>query len=74
MGIELNEDMHWRKWIGFVREALSCLDKDHKWAHLPNSGGYYDQDEFYLVVWEYIIWCRQILACLCGPWNWSRSG
>jgi hypothetical protein len=41
------------RWIAIIYEALSCLDKEkNMWAYLPNSGGYYDQDEFLMTVWE----------------------
>lgn len=49
----MDEDIGYRKWIGFVREALSCLDfNNYTWLHLPSSGGYYDQDEFIFSIWE----------------------
>lgn len=41
------------RWIGFVRDALACIDGNN-WRHLPNAGGYYDQDEFIMSVWETI--------------------
>jgi hypothetical protein len=52
-GIDQSGDYYYDKWIGFVRDALSCLDlKTLTWAHLPNDGGYYDQDEFFMNIWE----------------------
>ena len=49
------EDRSYKLWIGFVREALSCLDlQNYNWVHLPNAGGYYNQDEFLIMVWECI--------------------
>lgn len=43
------------KWIGFILEALSCYDIERNiWVHLPESGGYYDQDDFLMSIWEYI--------------------
>jgi len=53
MGISLEGDQYWMKWIGFVRDALSCLDGT-SWRHLPEDGGYYNQDEFIMSVWEEI--------------------
>lgn len=55
MGISLDNDRHYNKWIGLVRDALSCLDlKKYNWLHLPNSGGYYEQDDFFITIWNYI--------------------
>lgn len=52
---DLSGDYTYDLWIGIVRQALSCLDmKSYNWIHLPNLGGYYSQDEFFLIVWEYI--------------------
>ena len=53
MGIEQKEDVYYRLWIEFVREAFSCLDRKNKcWISLPGAGGYYDQDLFFLKIWE----------------------
>lgn len=44
-------------WISIVRKAISCLDFDKSipsWICLPCSGGYYDQDNFLMTVWEEI--------------------
>ncbi len=55
MSINLNGDKYYDTWIAVVRDALSCLDQErYNWLHLPSSGGYYDQDEFLLSVWEYV--------------------
>ena len=55
LGINQSEDRFYRRWITFVQEAVSCLDiNNFNWVHLPGSGGYYDQDEFFLCVWEEI--------------------
>ena len=43
-----------RKYWLFVKEALSCLDKNGQWLHLPSDGGYYDQDNFIMSIWECI--------------------
>jgi hypothetical protein len=52
------EDKHYRRWVMIVREALSCMDVKHNcWYHLPCNGGYYDQDDFIMVIWEYIRYC-----------------
>lgn len=43
------------KWIGFITEALACLNlKEGTWNHLPGAGGYYDQNEIIMGIWEYI--------------------
>lgn len=53
--ITLEGDPTWELWIGLIRQAFSCLDvRTYNWIHLPNKGGYYDQDEFFLIVWEYV--------------------
>jgi len=53
MGIALDEDRHYLKWIGFVRDVFACLDLDTKvWMNLPSAGGYYDQDDWLMRVWE----------------------
>lgn len=54
MGIELPEDRHWQKWITFTREAMSCLDDKGNWYHLPEAGGFYDQDQFFMIIWGQI--------------------
>lgn len=62
MGISLSDDRHYNKWIGFVRDAMSCLEISvdensiiHSgWKHLPCAGGLYDQDEFLFRVWEMV--------------------
>jgi hypothetical protein len=55
LDISLEGDKHYDMWICLVREALSCLDLDSSnWVHLPNAGGYYDQDEFIIRVWEQV--------------------
>jgi len=69
MGIALEDDRHYQKWIGFVRDAMSCLEVNISeegrvitgWKHLPNSGGLYDQDEFFMRVWE-IVKVKYIMA------------
>lgn len=48
----MKEDRTWCTWISFVRDALSCLDNDYQWIHLPNAGGYYDQDEWTFSIWQ----------------------
>lgn len=53
--MELKEDRTWEQWIVIIREALSCLDlKTHNWIHLPEKGGYYDQDENIMSIWNII--------------------
>jgi hypothetical protein len=43
------------KWVGYVIDAMSCYNKDGGyWVHLPSSGGYYDQDEYTMGLWENI--------------------
>jgi len=61
MGIEQDtgpEGQWYRNWITWIYEALSCLNKeDLTWINLPESGGYYDQDEKLMAVWETIRVC-----------------
>jgi hypothetical protein len=52
LGIEMQEDRTWATWAGFIREACGCLDKEGRWIHLPQAGGYYDQDSFFMSIWE----------------------
>jgi hypothetical protein len=53
MGIDQSGDTYYDMWIVMVRDALSCLDHRHySWIHLPNKGGFYDQDDFIFKVWE----------------------
>lgn len=48
-------DKYYRKWIGIVCDAMSCLDKEGaRWVQLPCDGGYYDQDEWIFKIWEQI--------------------
>lgn len=57
MGINQDTDTTWKAWIQFVREAFSCIDfsSDTKnWLFLPSKGGYYDQDGFFMTIWDYI--------------------
>ena len=55
MSIPLDGDKIYEKWTSFVKEALSCLDtKNCTWIHLPGAGGFYDQDEFIMTIWECI--------------------
>ena len=58
MGISLEGDNYYDTWINMVREALSCFDQEkYNWIYLPQKGGYYDQDEFFIICWEYIKYC-----------------
>jgi hypothetical protein len=52
MNIEMPEDRTWCRWISYVREALSCLDEKANWLHLPEAGGLYDQDQFFMTIWQ----------------------
>lgn len=64
MGIEMKEDRTWNKWIIFIRQCFSCLDfssQQLNFLYLPGSGGYYDQDEFYMTIWERIRHETQII-------------
>jgi len=55
LGIDNSGDAYYDTWINFTREALSCLDQErYNWLHLPSGKGYYEQDEFFIIVWEYI--------------------
>lgn len=55
MNISLDGDTYYETWIGIVRDALSSLDQEkYNWIHLPHSGGYYEQDDFFLMVWGYV--------------------
>ncbi len=43
------------RWIWFVIDAIGCLDKKQgTWKHIPSEGGYYDQDEIIMDIWEAI--------------------
>lgn len=51
----MTEEKSYRKWSSFVSEALSCLDRETlQWSFLPTKGGYYNQDEFFITIWEQI--------------------
>jgi hypothetical protein len=50
----MHEEPMYEKWTRFVSEALSCLNRDLQWNTLPCSGGYYDQDEFFITIWEQV--------------------
>jgi hypothetical protein len=61
LGITQENDRYYMRWIGYVSDALTCLDvrvNDNSisahWVHLPRAGGYYDQDNFTMTVWELI--------------------
>jgi hypothetical protein len=55
MGIDLEGDSYYETWISMVRDALSCMDiENYNWLHLPHGKGYYEQDEFFILVWSYI--------------------
>lgn len=80
MGIEQDtgdEGTWYNNWIGWIYECLSCLDKEQlTWRVLPCSGGYYDQDEKIMAVWETIRVCYikaktdpQIMAYIEGKRN-----
>ena len=43
---------HYTKWVQFVSDAMSCYDRELRWIHLPGAGGYYDQDEMIMSIWE----------------------
>lgn len=61
-GIDQSGDAWYDKWIGIVIDAISCLYIDivdgkvrrYYWIHLPEIGGYYDQDEEIMYIWEFI--------------------
>ena len=50
--IENDNDRTWNMWISYVREAMSCIDDTGNFLHLPEAGGYYNQDEFIMQVWQ----------------------
>lgn len=55
MGIDLAGDRYYDTWISFVRDALSCMNhENYNWQHLPHKGGYYEQDDFFILIWERI--------------------
>ena len=62
LGLKQTNDTNYQRWVGFVCDALNCIkvETDENgniktyWLFLPNSGGYYDQDSFFITVWEKI--------------------
>jgi hypothetical protein len=52
---ELEDDNTIKKWGGFVSDFFCCFDREkNNYIHLPNSGGYYEQDEFFFTIWQCI--------------------
>lgn len=71
----MDEDRSWRKWIGFVRDAMACMIIESEkisviWSHLPGAGGYYDQDEWIMTVWESVR--RSVINAFCDK-NFMES-
>jgi len=56
------EDIDFLRWRPYVNDVLNCLHIDYTdnnirgshWVHLPSAGGYYDQDESIMELWEII--------------------
>jgi hypothetical protein len=46
----------YRKWIEFVFDVSKCYDFEKKhWLFLPEIGGYYNQDEFIMDIWNVVV-------------------
>lgn len=42
-----------KRWASWVYDVINCTeDNGRVWAHLPEDGGYYDQDETIMNIWE----------------------
>ena len=62
------------KWIDFIIDALKCYDlKNEKWLYLPESGGYYDQDEYVMSIWEYVIYSVKQVRVEPGVIEWVKA-
>lgn len=48
------EDRTYMKWISWIREAISCMDDSGNFLHLPEAGGLYDQDPFFMRIWQLV--------------------
>ena len=45
------------KWSSYVNDVFMCIEHDNKlkpFRFLPSGGGYYDQDETTIEIWETI--------------------